>query len=1142
MTNPPNGTVPMATNKRPSYPTHGTPISSAAIHPMQPGMTRPIANSSTAEGRPLMTPSIPNTTGPTPGTMATGSTIPQQRQMSVHSQGGAFQRPVSGIPNSGIPRNGSLPNTIRPLSTVSPTTNPGQPSPSIHQAGQSVISQGAINGNMQQPIHGMPQQPRHQPPTQSAQQPFQSTLQSMPPPVQPIQSAQPTLQPRHLNPAMQQPMNQQPFANQPLQQKPFTPQMDGLNGQPQILAQSPMASAAPKSTSRRAYPEMAGSGQSTMMQQPQTQQQFGYAGQQQYFQQPQPTQPGMAAPTHTGAINQVPQPGFNTGFQSQPQQSVNTQQQQYPQQMQQQPGGGYFQPDVNQLSGQFGNMGMAGGLAGNAAPTAIVPTVNILHGPPQMDAFVDTHSMLNINNQSVSNSPMANPHDSYQRCTLNAIPQSSALLNKSRIPFGLLITPYKNLFPHEPQVPVITAPQIVRCRRCRTYINPWITFVENGARWKCNMCFLTNDVPAFFDWDADQRTQLNRLDRPELTHGVVEFVAPQEYMVRPPQPVVMIFVIDVTYAAIQSGMVSVAAKSIKDSLDKIPNLDGRTKIAFITVDSALHFYNLGSSSSFPQMMVVADLTETYLPMPSDLLVSLTESRQVIDQFLDKLPSLFEHTQQTQLAMGKALKAAQKLVGHIGGKIVVLEYTLVNYDDGALKVREDPKLFGTAKENGLLQPAIGFYKSLAVDCSPMQVSIDLFLFNPQYADVATLGGCAKFTGGSIHYYPRFSANRYEDSIKFASELGHLLTRPIGFEAVMRVRTTRGIKMKAFHGNFFLRSTDLLSLPNVSPDHSYAIEMEIGEDITTRMACFQTSLLHTSSSGERRIRVLTLAVPVTTNLSEVFSCADQLALTTLLTKKAVERALTSKIEDARDALMYKLHELIAVYKNQFARNGPSSQLLLPENLKLMPIYTLAMIKHLAFRQSTSIPSDLRSYMLALLCVFSPELIKVTMYPRFWNVDSVMTQKEIGTVGEGERKGQVVYPPQLNLTSEKLDRQGMYLLDNGLEMFLWVGKAANPQLCQSVLGNPQVDTIPSGKTTLPMIPNDDVNERVRGLIEGVRQERMIMGSVYLQLYVVKEDGDAALRMWFLSHLVEDRIEQLLSYPQFVGGLKEGVAKISV
>ncbi|KAJ1328319.1 hypothetical protein BSLG_010051 [Batrachochytrium salamandrivorans] len=331
---------------------------------------------------------------------------------------------------------------------------------------------------------------------------------------------------------------------------------------------------------------------------------------------------------------------------------------------------------------------------------------------------------------------------------------------------GLLITPYKQLFPNEPQVPVITAPQIIRCRRCRTYINPWITFVENGARWKCNMCFLTNDVPAFFDWDADQRVRLNRLDRPELTHGVVEFVAPQEYM---------------------SGMVSVAAKAIRDSLDTIPNSDGRTKLGFITVDSSLHFYNLGSNLETPQMMVVSDLTET-----------------------------------------------------------------------ALKSREDPKAFGTSKESALLLPSIGFYKSFAVDCSPMQVSIDMFLFNPQYADVATLGGCAKFTGGSIHYYPRFSSSRYEDAIKFASELGHLLSRPVGFEAVMRVRTTR---------------------------------------------------------GERRIRVLTLALPVTANLNELYSSVDQLALVSLLAKKAVERALVSKIEDARDALAYKLSELIAVYKELF-----------------------------------------------------------------------------------------------------------------------------------------------------------------------------------------------------------------------------------
>ena len=110
-----------------------------------------------------------------------------------------------------------------------------------------------------------------------------------------------------------------------------------------------------------------------------------------------------------------------------------------------------------------------------------------------------------------------------------------------------------------------------------------------------------------------------------------------------------------------------------------------------------------------------------------------------------------------------------------------------------------------------------------------------------------GGCSRFTGGSVYYYSNFLGSRPGDATKFGTELEHLLTRPIGLEAVLRVRASRGIKMTAFHGNFFLRSTDLLSLPNVTPDNSYAVEMSVTENMTTSMACFQTALLHTNSNG-------------------------------------------------------------------------------------------------------------------------------------------------------------------------------------------------------------------------------------------------------------------------------------------------------
>ena len=53
----------------------------------------------------------------------------------------------------------------------------------------------------------------------------------------------------------------------------------------------------------------------------------------------------------------------------------------------------------------------------------------------------------------------------------------------------------------------------------------------------------------------------------------------------------------------------------------------------------------------------------------------------------------------------------------------------------------------------------------------------------------------------------------------------LTRKIGFEAVMRVRCTRGITPHTFHGNFFVRSTDLLSLPNINPDVGFAMQASI-----------------------------------------------------------------------------------------------------------------------------------------------------------------------------------------------------------------------------------------------------------------------------------------------------------------------------
>ncbi|KAJ3127695.1 COPII subunit [Nowakowskiella sp. JEL0407] len=784
------------------------------------------------------------------------------------------------------------------------------------------------------------------------------------------------------------------------------------------------------------------------------------------------------------------------------------------------------------LVSQMGAMSISqggGSMHPGFLPTTKSGAMNLSSRPPNMGMFSYPEGGPWISpSSSVSGSPFSNSPAEYKRCTINAVPQTSQLLAKSKLPFALLVTPYRSLLPGDDEVPVINPEQIVRCRRCRAYINPWVQFIENGTKWKCSLCYVTNEVPSFFDWDPETRQPRDRLKRFELSNSVVEFVAPQEYMVRPPQPVVLVFLIDVSYSAVQSGMVATAARTILDTLDMLPNEENRTRVAVITVDSSLHFYNLNPNLSEPKMMVVADFDEPYLPLPDDLLVNLTDSKAMLEMLLERLPGMFAATKNVQCAMGPGLQACYKLMSPIGGKVIMLQSTLPNVGEGTLKAREDVKLIGTAKEYTLHQPSIHFYKNMAVDFSRSQMSVDIFLFNSLYSDIATQSGLAKFTGGTVYYYPGFNASRQEDAEKFSTEFSHFLSRPIGLEAVLRIRASRGIRLTTFHGSFFLRSTDLMAIPNVSPDNAYGVEMAIEEPITSSIVCFQTALLHTSSNGERRIRVITLAVPTTANLADVIASADQVCIAALLVKKGIERALVTKIEDARDALVYKLVEILGTYKQNFTTSGQSSLLLAPENLSLLPVLTLGMLKNLSFRPNAVPSSDIRSYMMLLLYILSPEMVINMIHPKFYALHNLAVQDD----SEG-----LQLPIQLNLSSEKLERNGLYLLSNGLDIYIWVGRGIDPQLCLQVFGR-DYESIVIGKTTLPP-PTTPMATQITTIVNSIKQVILLQATISPNVIVVKEDGDQILRKMFLMHLIEDWSEGSYSYPQWVAYLKEQLGK---
>jgi protein transport protein SEC24 len=144
-------------------------------------------------------------------------------------------------------------------------------------------------------------------------------------------------------------------------------------------------------------------------------------------------------------------------------------------QQQQYPGA---QGPVDALAGQFGQMGVGG------QKQFQLYTTNLLTSPPEPRDLQRPPPEIRLPPGScISPSPTANSDPSYCRSTINAIPTQSSLLAKSKLPLALVLTPYRTLNEGEDPVPLVTDTVIARCRRCRTYINPYVQFIDGGNRY-----------------------------------------------------------------------------------------------------------------------------------------------------------------------------------------------------------------------------------------------------------------------------------------------------------------------------------------------------------------------------------------------------------------------------------------------------------------------------------------------------------------------------------------------------------------------------------------------------------------------------------------------------------------------------------
>lgn len=117
----------------------------------------------------------------------------------------------------------------------------------------------------------------------------------------------------------------------------------------------------------------------------------------------------------------------------------------------------------------------------------------------------------------------------------------------------------------------------------------------------------------------------------------------------------------------------------------------------------------------------------------------------------------------------------------------------------------------------------------------------------------------------------------------------------------------------------------------------------------------------------------------------------------------------------------------------------------------------------------------------------------------------------------------PPSLALSSEKLESEGVLLLENGEDAIIWIGRNVSAEVLGALFGVKSVDELVSGPYLLPLLDNP-LSKRAADIVNTIR----LLRSSYLRMRLVKR-GDP-LESTFLAYLIEDRSQAGMSYVEFL------------
>jgi len=285
-----------------------------------------------------------------------------------------------------------------------------------------------------------------------------------------------------------------------------------------------------------------------------------------------------------------------------------------------------------------------------------------------------------------------------------------------------------------------------------------------------------------------------------------------------------------------------------------------------------------------------------------------------------------------------------------------------------------------------------------------------------------------------------------------------------------------------------------------------------------AHFQSALLYTTASGERRVRCSNVIASVSENAKECMQFTDQDSVYALIAKEAATKMTSTSLKDIRGALSEKNVDILAGYRKNFSGSHPPGQLVLPENLKEFSMYILGLVKSRAFKGGSE-PTDRRVHDMRMLKQMGALELSLYLYPRMIPLHNLAPEDGFPNA----ETGHLLMPPSMRCTFARVEEGGVYLIDNGQNCYLWLHAQTSPNLLTDLFGEDMdsLKALDPYSSSLPVLQTH-LSAQVRNILEYLKTMR---GSKALTIQLARQGLDGA-EYEFARLLVEDRNNEAQSY----------------